>query len=90
MDFNKGLAVKYSHMNGLRQLPKREFHAPPSRILSARNLSRYAARYAARYASLVRIPACVPGEFAPMVRTSGSQPLTRGWCEPGRLPVEQC
>lgn len=34
-------------------------------------------RYAARYALLVRILALMLGQFAPVVRMSGSQPLTR-------------
>jgi len=41
-------------------------------------------RYAARYALLVRTLALVLGQFAPVVRTTGSQPL---YANLGALPV---
>lgn len=53
----------------------------------ARNLGTLIAhsKYAVRYARLVRIQ----GAYRQQVRTSGSHPLTRTWCEPGqRLPRE--
>lgn len=44
-------------------------------------------KYAAQYARLVRILGAYRQQVRTEVRTSGSHPLTRTWCEPGRQPV---